>query len=277
MTDIDQQNISCFTKDTVENTLILIAEYPFLDEFRQFYSKNAAEGEKWLREEPNKSASKERPEEQKHRLRQVFCKSGCFERAKFDHSLQQTNQDIQAAMNSVFLLAHAYRATLQGNSQETTGAVYSDNLREVLRVLHSQNWKRFSGQGQMKENMFSLLRLQSNSSRNILFKIGTWDSSWYINHQRINWNKGSPPQSSCGLECPSGHIRVFKRGRRCCWTCFSCHPKQIVQDNFTCADCMRGYWPSEDFKRCEFQWKRTLFDCTLAVIAVVIVFTFMVL
>ena len=135
-------------------------------------------------------------------------------------------------------------------------------------ILDSSVWKK---------TCFSLIHLRLNGPVNSPVNVGTWDSSWYINHLGINWSSRATPQSTCGEQCSPGYIRVVKDDCKCCWSCVPCHYNQIVTDEHTCTDCLRGYWPNEDYTKCEFQWRRTLFDCTLAVFAVVFVFSFMVL
>lgn len=198
--------------------------------------------------------------------------------AMIDSLSKQTKEEIQGSMNSVYLLAHAYEtASRRTDVEQLDRATFSRSLGHVHDVFYSQNWKLYSGQRRMKENMFSLIHVRLNGLMNRPVNVGTWDSSWYINHLGINWSSRAIPKSSCGEQCSPGYIRVVKDDCKCCWSCIPCHYNQIVTDEYTCTDCLRGYWPNIDYTKCEFQWHRTLFHCTLAVVAVVFVFSFMVL
>ena len=256
----NQQNLNCLHGNPVQDTLALVPQFPFMEGFRNYFdNKDDIAGFNNIVETSGVHNS-------------------CPSIEKFDSpSAERRKEDIQASMNSVYLLAHAYEKAAQIRASQLDREVFSRSLGQVLDVLFSQNWKLLSGQRRMKENMFSLIHLQPNGSVNSLVNVGTWDSSWYINHLGLKWNNQTAPKSLCGAQCSPGHIRLLKDDCKCCWSCSACHYNQIVQDDFTCADCLRGYWPNEDFTKCEFQWRRTLFDCTLAVLAVVLVFSFMVL
>lgn len=192
-------------------------------------------------------------------LESPIASSSCLNSAKFESTDKHTKEEIQSSMNSVYLLAHAYETAFQTHREHFDRVFFSRSLGYVHGTLYSQNWKLFSGQRSMKENMFSLIQIRHSSSSKRVINIGTWDSSWYINKLGINWSSHSTPRSSCGVQCSPGFIRVLKNGSKCCWSCLRCHYNQIVTDEYTCADCLRGYWPNEDFTRCKFQWKRTFF------------------
>ena len=251
--------MKCFYGSTLHDTLILVPQFPFMEGFRNYFnSKDDAVKFNDVVESPGSQSS-------------------CSNIGTLDSPSERRKEEIQASMNSVYLLAHAYEKAAQSLEHQLDRAAFSRSLGHVLDVLYSQNWKVFSGQRRMKENMFSLFHLQSNGSVKSLINVGTWNSAWYINQLGLRWINQTVPKSFCGGKCSPGHIRVLKVDCECCWSCSACHYNQIVKDDFTCTDCLRGYWPNEDFTKCEFQWRRTLFDCTLAVVAVVLVFSFMVL
>lgn len=252
-----QENMNCFQGSPEQDTFIIVPQFPFMEGFKNYFDdKGDVAGFNNIIEMP-------------------VDQSSCSNIGKFDSPSKRRKEEIQASMNSVYLFAHAYEKA--SRAVQLDRVVFSRSLGHVLDALYSQNWKRFSGHQHMKENLFSLIHLQSNGSVNSLVNVGTWDSSWYINDLGIKWQNQTTPKSSCGTQCPPGHIRVLKNDTECCWSCSACHYNQIVKDDFTCVDCLRGYWPNEDFRKCEFQWRRTLFFCTLAVSAVVLVFSFMVL
>lgn len=241
------------------DTFMLVPQFPFMEGFRnRFQHKGDVVALNNILDTPGLPGS-------------------CLNSAVNDSPSKQKKEEIQASMNSVYLLAHAYETASQTHAEQLDRAVFSRSLGHVHDMLYSRNWKLFSGQRRMKENMFSLIHVRFNGSVNSLVNVGTWDSSWYINHLGIKWSSQTPPRSFCGVQCSPGYIRVLKDDCKCCWSCLPCHYNQIVTDKYTCADCLRGYWPNEDFSKCEFQWRRTLFDCTLAVAAVVLVFSLMVL
>lgn len=251
--------MNCLHGNPAHDTLVLVPQFPFMEGFRNYFDdKGDIVGLNNIVEVPGGQSS-------------------CSIIGKVASPSKRRQEEIQASMNSVYLLAHAYEKASQAPAKQLDRAAFSRSLGHVLDELYSQNWKLFSGQRRMKENMFSLIHLQSNGSVKSLVNVGTWDSSWYINHLGIRWSNQTTPKSFCGVQCSPGHIRVLKDDCKCCWSCSACHYNQIVKDDFTCVDCLRGYWPNEDFTKCEFQWRRTLFDCTLAVVAVVFVFSFMVL
>ena len=251
-----QPNFNCLESNPVHDTFILVPQYPFMEGFMNYFEEEDAFSD--ILETPGFPSS-------------------CLNSVTFESQSKRTKEEIQGSMNSVYLLAHAYETASQVRSEHLDRSVFSRSLAHVHDVLYSQNWKLFAGQRRMKENMFSLIHVRSNGSANSLVNVGTWDSSWYVNHLGINWSSQTTPKSSCGVQCSPGYIRVLKDDCKCCWSCLACHYNQIVTDEYTCTDCLRGYWPNEDFTKCEFQWRRTLFDCTLAVVAVVLVFSLMVL
>lgn len=251
--------MNCFHGSTLHDILILVPQFPFMEGFRKYFN------------------NKDDAVEFNNVVEIPGGQSSCSNIGTLDSPSERRKEEIQASMNSVYLLAHAYEKAAQSHAQQLDRAAFSSGLGHVLDVLYSQNWKEFAGQRRMKENMFSLIHLQSNGSVNNPVNVGTWDSTWYINHLGLRWVNKTVPKSFCGDQCSPGHIRVLKDDCKCCWSCSACHYNQIVKDDFTCTDCLRGYWPNEDFTKCEFQWRRTLFDCTLAVLAVVLVFSFMVL
>ena len=253
------QNFNCLHGNPEHDTLILVPQFPFIEGFRNYFENKDDIG----------AFSKV--------FESPVVPENCLNSATFDSSPKRTKEEIQGSMNSVYLLARAYETASQTRAEQLDRAVFSRSLGHVHDVLYSQNWKLFSDQRRMKENLFSLIHVRSNGSASSVVNVGTWDSSWYINHLGINWSSKTIPRSFCGVQCLPGYIRALKDGCKCCWSCLPCHYNQIVTDDFTCADCLRGYWPNEDFTKCEFQWKRTLIDCTLAVVAVVLVFSFMVL
>ena len=252
-----EQSIVCFPRNPQHDVLMLTARFPFLEGFGYYCENfNASFGLNGISASPRSC------------LRSIMAR---------DLLSQRTKEKIQASMNSVHLLAHAYETASQTGAGQLDRAVFARSLGNVHHVLYSDEWKVFSNQRRMKRNMFSLIQARMNNSKSSLVNVGTWDSVWYINDHGIKWESDERPRSSCGVPCPPGYIRVVKGDCKCCWSCLACHYNQIVTDEYTCTDCLRGYWPNKDFTKCEFQWRRALFDCTLAIVAVVFVFSFMVL
>lgn len=259
----NQRDVHCFEGNSEDDTFVIVPHFPFMEGFKDYFENKGDTIEF--------NSIIEMPVDQ----------SSCSNIGTADSPSKRRKEEIQASMNSIYLLAHAYEkashAIIGRTTMQLDRVVFSRSLGHVLDVFYSQNWKRFSGQQHMKENIFSLISVKSNGSVKNYVTVGTWDSSWYINGFRIKWRNQTVPKSSCGNQCPPGHIRVLKNDNECCWSCATCHYNQIVKDDYTCVDCLRGYWPNEDFKKCEFQWQRTLFFCTLAVSFVTLVFLFMVL
>lgn len=205
--------------------------------------------------------------------------------ARTDMLPWQRQMEAQAIVNSVYMLFHAFRRLVdiscQGMSPATNcrdqlrGALLHQELTNSLDLMFTHRVEAPRRQPRMTENTFSLINVQQLS----LVAVGTWEGSWDINDGALRWGHHftRAPASTCGGACGPGHIRVPKDGSSCCWTCASCSYKQVVKDNYTCADCARGYWPSRDYRKCEFQWKRTLLDCFVAWVAMVLVFSLLVL
>lgn len=201
----------------------------------------------------------------------------------------QQQEEIQAIVNGLFMFVHAFKRLVDISCQEMPimnqcqgklrGSSIFEELKKGVSEMYRQTFKAFSLQPRMKENTFSLVNVQKSQSGYWLVPVGTWERAWFIDRQGLRWNNGSDhtPVSFCGVPCEPGYIRVSKKGRKCCWSCLPCSYKQYVKDNYTCADCLRGYWPSVDFRECEFQWRRTLFACIGSMIAMVLVFSCMVL
>lgn len=259
----NQREVHCFEGNSEDDTFVIVPHFPFMEGFKDYFE--------------NKGDTIEF----NSIIQMPVDQSSCSNIGTAHSPSKRRKEEIQASMNSIYLLAHAYEkashAIIGRTTMQLDRVVFSRSLGHVLDVFYSQNWKRFSGQQHMKENIFSLISVKSNGSVKNHVTVGTWDSSWYINGFRIKWRNQTVPKSSCGNQCPPGHIRVLKNDNECCWSCATCHYNQIVKDDYTCVDCLRGYWPNEDFKKCEFQWQRTLFFCTLAVSFVALVFLFMVL
>lgn len=253
-----EKNAMCFF-DNPDDILMLLPQFPFLEGFRNYFKDDNTHI-------ALRNILDSRSVSPKTCLNAVMMESP-----------KRTKEEIQASMNSVYLLAHAYETATQTVAGRLDRAVFARSLGYVHQVLYSENSKLFSDQRSMKQNMFSLIHVRLNGSTKSLFNVGTWDNSWYINDIGIKWRSHESPRSFCGVQCSPGHVRVVKGNCKCCWSCLACHYNQIVTDEYTCADCLRGYWPNEDFSKCEFQWRRTLIDCTLAIVAVVFVFSFMVL
>lgn len=252
-----EQTAMCFPGNAQHDILMLIPQFPFLEGFRYYYENdNTSFGLNGIYALPRSCS------------RSIMARDPLSERRK---------EEIQASMNSVHLLAYAYEIASQTSVGHLDRALFARSLGYVHNVLYTDEWKIFSNQRRMKQNMFSLIQARMNNSKNSLVNVGTWDSAWYINDHGIKWESVVSPRSSCGVQCTPGYIRVVKGDSKCCWSCIACHYNQIVTDEYTCADCLRGYWPNKDFTKCEFQWGRALFDCTLAIVAVVFVFSFMVL
>ena len=39
-------------------------------------------------------------------------------------------------------------------------------------------------------------------------------------------------------------------GEYCCWICTACEPHEYLADEFTCAPCSPGQWPTDDLTSC---------------------------
>ncbi|XP_031557762.1 metabotropic glutamate receptor 3-like isoform X1 [Actinia tenebrosa] len=189
--------------------------------------------------------------------------------------------EVQGIMNSVVKVGHAVSRYMETKcwdktKEECFEAFSSHHLAEELQILVQKLFQGDSSHDNsenyfLKENMFSLVSIHGNSSGLPSRVVGTWDNkNWYINRAGILWpgKTSGTPDSTCEPTCPLGHIQIAEKGRKCCWSCQPCNYNQYITNTSTCADCVRGYWPSKDFRSCEFKLELAVLSCAGALSSV---------
>lgn len=94
----NQQNVNCFQGSTLHDTLILIPQFPFMEGFRNYFNdKDDAVEFNDVVESPGGQSS-------------------CLNIGTLDSPSERRKEEIQASMNSVYLLARAYEKVTQSLS-----------------------------------------------------------------------------------------------------------------------------------------------------------------
>lgn len=188
---------------------------------------------------------------------------------------QDRTKDIQGVLNGFFTIgkalvrhmeAHCWDKTKDECMELISG---KDIANELVNLTRKQFLENTSLQKPLlKENIFSLISIHGNTSTPR--EVGTWENTWFINNAGIRWpgKQSYIPVSTCSPQCPAGFVQVSEEGRKCCWSCQSCNYNQYITDNYTCTDCLRGYWPSIDFRTCEFKIHITVMSCAMAISSV---------
>lgn len=60
----------------------------------------------------------------------------------------------------------------------------------------------------------------------------------------------SPPRSFCSEPCKPGERRNSKGLHSCCWACIKCTAYEILQDEYTCIECLNGSHPNHNKTEC---------------------------
>lgn len=182
---------------------------------------------------------------------------------------------MQGILNGVFMIGKAISRSAESQcwGKTETDCIQSISSKDIASELEMLSRNQFLERTThkkplLKKNLFSLISYHGNASSPR--DVGMWENTWFINHAAIRW-PGSltrSPVSTCSPSCPAGFVQVAEEGRKCCWSCQQCNYNQYMLDNNTCADCVRGYWPSSDYRSCEFKIQVTLMSCAVAISSV---------
>ncbi|EDO38729.1 predicted protein [Nematostella vectensis] len=279
---------------TGESVIGMTAEFNFLKSLRNSVFKRSLKEEAFkiketvsLKDQRDFHESLSYAEEMFETLSGNLCDShgGCA-----DQNIQvakQQAENLQGILNSVTMVSMAMSSLIdricvdKAKSQcleNLTPRQVSLQMAKVTKVLEMSTSQQNHHCG-LKQNLFSLVKIQGNITRPKNVRVvGTWDKSWFINKKALTLEGRSEiPESSCSPVCPVGYIRDTKHAGKCCWSCSPCHYNQYVLDNYTCADCTRGYWPSPDYRKCEFKLGVTFTSCTIGLLSVATVLSLLVL
>ena len=91
---------------------------------------------------------------------------------------------------------------------------------------------------------------EDNVTKYVYREVGSWDNIYKLN---LNMDVVRFPNESrnytsvCSEGCAFGHVKQIKQGgMKCCWNCKKCDEHAYVLDEFTCQDCVLGFWPSKN-------------------------------
>uniref|UniRef100_A0A8C4QUU7 Metabotropic glutamate receptor 3 n=1 Tax=Eptatretus burgeri TaxID=7764 RepID=A0A8C4QUU7_EPTBU len=170
---------------------------------------------------------------------------------------------IMFVVNAVYAMAHALHAMhahLCGN--DSSGlcpammpldgeSLYKDFILNVdfYDPFGVGGRTRFdaSGDGHGRYNVYNY---QKVGSRFQYIQVGTWSESLHLDMQLIPWARDPLPVSQCSKPCAPNEMKSILPGERCCWLCIACRSHQYRRDEFTCADCEPGHWPTPDLLGC---------------------------
>ena len=90
------------------------------------------------------------------------------------------------------------------------------------------------------------------------FKIGDWSGTLQLNPSDVAFHPSvtktiavhTLPRSQCSEPCKFGEAVKIKNDELCCWWCDMCKPREYLEDEFNCADCGDGFWPTDDLTGC---------------------------
>lgn len=97
---------------------------------------------------------------------------------------------------------------------------------------------------------YNVFNFQHNGGRYFYLRVGQWAETLTLDVDAIHWSKGLIPTSQCSDPCAPNEMKNMQPGDVCCWICIPCEPFEYLADEFTCADCGLGRWPSADLTSC---------------------------
>ncbi|CAL8319532.1 unnamed protein product [Gadus morhua 'NCC'] len=103
------------------------------------------------------------------------------------------------------------------------------------------------GDGLGRYNIFSY---QRSGDRYGYVPVGEWAETLSLNSDLIHWPRDTVPPSQCSDPCARNEMKKMQAGEYCCWICTACEPHEYLADEFTCAPCSPGQWPTDDLTSC---------------------------
>ncbi|XP_032892742.1 metabotropic glutamate receptor 2 [Amblyraja radiata] len=193
-------------------------------------------------------------------LRTVACGTNSLKKVKFEQESK-----IMFVLNAVYAMAHGLHNMQRALCPNTTSICdkmrpmngkrfYKDYIIKVhfdapFRPQDTHSEIRFDtyGDGIGRYNIFNFKR---KGGRYVYQKVGYWGERLTLNTSLIPWAVSPTPTSQCSDPCAKNEAKSMQPGDVCCWLCTPCHPHEFLRDEFTCADCGPGRWPTHDLAAC---------------------------
>ncbi|XP_078530313.1 metabotropic glutamate receptor 3 [Lissotriton helveticus] len=190
----------------------------------------------------------------------------CDKRLHINSSNYEQESKIMFVINAVYALAHALhkmQRTLCPNTTKLCDAMrsldgkklYKDYLLKVNftapfsppnTVDNTVKFDTF-GDGIGRYNIFNF---QLKGDKYSYLRIGQWAETLTLDVDRIDWSQSMTPTSQCSDPCAPNEMKNMQPGEVCCWICISCEAHEYLVDEFTCAACEPGRWPTAELSGC---------------------------
>ncbi|XP_056455071.1 LOW QUALITY PROTEIN: metabotropic glutamate receptor 3 [Gadus chalcogrammus] len=189
----------------------------------------------------------------------------CDPHLSMDRSGFEPESKIMFVVNAVYAMAHALhrmQQSLCSNTTQLCDAMKSLDGRRLYRefILNVSFTAPFSppgsetavkfdaqGDGLGRYNIFSY---QRSGDRYGYVPVGEWAETLSLNSDLIHWPRDAVPPSQCSDPCARNEMKKMQAGEYCCWICTACEPHEYLADEFTCAPCSPGQWPTDDLTSC---------------------------
>ncbi|XP_071817025.1 metabotropic glutamate receptor 7-like isoform X3 [Apostichopus japonicus] len=164
-------------------------------------------------------------------------------------------------IDAVYAFAHALHlmhSNVCNGIRGLCSAMQNIDGSELLQYLNRTTFEGKSGSVRFNRDgdrpgSYQLYQYRKSSDSTFEYvPVGTWDDQLVINKSLLHWGKFNDklPGSICVAPCEAGLITQMLHTDRCCWICIRCQPYQILQDEFTCANCSKYKMPSKDKSTC---------------------------
>ncbi|XP_026504717.1 metabotropic glutamate receptor 3 isoform X1 [Terrapene carolina triunguis] len=193
-------------------------------------------------------------------------RKACDKHLNINSSNYEQESKIMFVVNAVYAMAHALhkmQRTLCPNTTKLCDAMklldgkklYKDYLLKVNFTAPfnppnaADSVVKFDtyGDGLGRYNVFNF---QYAGGRYSYLKVGHWAEILSLDVDSIHWSRSSVPTSQCSDPCAPNEMKNMQPGDVCCWICIACEPFEYLADEFTCADCGSGQWPTADLTGC---------------------------
>ncbi|XP_064199179.1 metabotropic glutamate receptor 3 [Anguilla rostrata] len=191
----------------------------------------------------------------------------CAKHLAVNSSNFEPESKIMFVVNAVYAMAHALHKmhrTLCSNTTQLCDAMKVLDGRKLYRdYLLDINFKApFSppgidsfvkfdanGDGMGRYNIYNY---QKTTEKYGYIQVGEWAETLTLNGELIRWSQGgvATPTSQCSDPCARNEMKKMQAGEYCCWICTPCDVHEYLADEFTCAPCSPGQWPSDDLSGC---------------------------
>lgn len=97
---------------------------------------------------------------------------------------------------------------------------------------------------------YNIFNFQLKGHKYFYLRIGQWAETLTLDVERIDWSQSTTPTSQCSDPCAPNEMKNMQPGEVCCWICIPCEAHEYLADEFTCAACEPGRWPTADLSGC---------------------------